>query len=500
MSRIGAVLAAPARALAAVGGAAVLGASMLFTRMRGWGVYLSRTRIDYRSEIGDPSTNSIVGAVVGWIARNLPDSPLRIVRSGTTEVAYAPSASGPGAMLRLLERPNPHYSGLLQMQATIVDYKCSGNSYWLKQRSKAGRVIALWWVPERMMEPRWPENDNRVFISHYDYTIDGRTYWVDPADVIHFRHGIDPRNTRKGLSPLAALFREIFTDDEAANFTASLLRNLGVPGVVISPANTTGPQTAKQDPEVVKQKFMEKFGGDKRGEPLVLTGPTDVKVLSFNPQEMELRSLRRIPEERVSAVLGVPAGVAGLGAGLDRNTFTNYGEANVAAYTQGAIPTQKLLAADLDFQLLPEFAGTEADELDVWFDWTQAAAMQFATDAIWKRHLDAMRAGGITRAAFKRATGQKVEAGDEVYLIANNITLVEAGGNQPPGLALVPGRDRRPQLPPDDGDRASEDEAPEIVAREEARCPDCHKLLGKDVVAARLWCSDCKTERAFAAA
>ena len=67
--------------------------------------------------------------------------------------------------------------------------------------------------------------------------------------------GIDPNNTRKGLSPLASLYREIFTDDEAANMTASLMRNIGVPGVVLSPANTSGPTGRFKDPEEMKARL-----------------------------------------------------------------------------------------------------------------------------------------------------------------------------------------------------------------------------------------------------
>ena len=51
---------------------------------------------------------------------------------------------------------------------------------------------------------------------------------------MHFRFGLDPENDRKGRSPLAGVLREVFTDDEAANYTASLLRNMGVPGIIVS--------------------------------------------------------------------------------------------------------------------------------------------------------------------------------------------------------------------------------------------------------------------------
>lgn len=431
--RIVSAIAAP---FVAMGAAVSLGASMVFNRARAGTVYLARTRIDYRSEIGDPATNSIVGAVVGWIARNLPEAPIRIVVEDTTDIAFPSGPTGPGAMLRLLKTPNPHYSGSALWRATLVDYYCRGRSYWIKTRAPSGRVNGLWWVPASMMRARWPEDDPTVFIGWYDYTIDGVVYTVRPEDVVHFRYGIDPGNVREGISPLVSLSREIFTDEEAANFSASLLRNLGVPGVVIAPANTTGP-TGRQDPDDVKQKFMAKFGGDRRGEPLVMTAPTDVKVLSFNPQEMDLKTLRRVPEERISAVLGVPAGVAQLGAGLDRNTFTNYGEGNVAAYTQGVIPTQKDLAATLEQGLLPEFASAEQlAGVDVWFDWTKTSAMSGHADAVWKRTSDAATKGLLRRSDFKRANGIPTLPGDDVYVMPGTWIAVPAGEEPTPQITV----------------------------------------------------------------
>lgn len=464
----------------------------------GWQMLLSRTRIDYRAEIGDPATNSIVGAVVGWIARNLPESPVRIVVEGTTDPAYGPSAGGPGRMLRLLERPNPYYSGPLQWMATLVDWICSGDAYWMKERSPMGLVIALWWIPQRFLDPVWPgsghissppltDQNRDTFISHYEYTVDGTIYKVRENDVVHFRNGINPVNTRKGLSRLASLFREIFTDDEASNFTASLLKNLGVPGVILAPSNT-GTVQGRTDPEAIKTTFMEKFGGDRRGEPMVMTAPTDIKVLSWSPNEMNLRELRRIPEERISGVLGVPAMVAQLGAGLERSSFTNYGEANVAAYTQGVIPSQRLLAADLEIQLLPDF--DDSDGLDVWFDWTKASAMQMFADQVWKRNESSATKGLLTRADFKRAIGKPVTAEDDVYILASNYLVLPAGGSQPPGS----GTRRIPAAIQGDFGSQPEIEAstPLLLTTEAVRCESCNTLLAEQATAPyRFTCRKC---------
>lgn len=452
-----------------------------FVTRTSWGVstLLGRTRIDYANEVGDASKNSIVVAVVGWVARNFPEAPVRIRRlnpDGSAEVIQ-PASAGPGYMLRLLERPNPYFSGVLQWIATVVDLFSTGNAYWIKLRldmaDPNSRVMELWWVPKKFMRPAWDEN-GRTFISYYIYRIDGIDYRIETWNVVHFRDGINPDNPREGLSRLASLFREIYTDDEAANFSAVLLKNLGVPGVVLAPANTTT-GTVKADTEQIKTAFMDKFGGDRRGEPLVLSAPTSVTVLSFSPAQMNLKELRRIPEERVSAVTGVPAGVAGLGAGLDRNTFTNYSEARRAAYQEAIGPLQRLISAELEVQLLDDFADVDVDPLDVDFDTSKASALQEALDAVWKRYESSATKGLLTRAAFKQAVGQPVTEEDDVYVYPNNYNVVGIGG---PVVTPVP--------------------APPVFRgqAQEVRCqnPECHKLLAEAATAPyRFTCFKCKT-------
>lgn len=489
-----------ARPITATGGLVRLTGGLVFNRWRSWSLLTLAQRLDFRREVGDPATNSIVGIVIAWIARNFPDAPVRIVREDDPEATpIRRSSVGAGAMLRLLEKPNAWFSGPTLWKATIVDY-IRGDAYWLKVRSDADRVIELWWVPRSMMRPHWPLDDPTVFIDYYTYIVDGVPYRVEVRDVVHFRNGLNPDSQgRTGVDELKELFGEVYTDEEAARFTASLLKNLGIPGVVIAPANTTGGRRLDADPEAIKQKFQDRFSGDGRGEPLVLTSPTDVKVLSFNPQEMDLKSLRRIPEERISARLGVPAGVAQLGAGLDRNTFTNYGEGNVAAYEQGLIPRQRDIAAILEAQLLPDFVVGALEKLDVFFDYMATAAYQALRDAIWKRAESAATKGLITRARFKQIVGEKAGAGDDVYIRPNNFIQVPAtvdgggGPNDPTPTVQTP-----PQLAP--GAQAIallEPGAPPASLR----CSSCSRYLAEAVTPPyRITCPRCKTVNASEAA
>lgn len=386
------------------------------------GLLMPRSNFNYAAEIGDGSRSNIVQAVVGWIARTFPEAPVVVVKEqpdGTRERMHG------HRLPKLLEKPNPYYSGVLMWMATITDWSLAGNAYWLKGRARGGSmdgaVNALWWAPSWTMEPKW-SNDGSDYISHYEYR-PGESAAVNIAveDVVHFRYGLDAYNTRKGCSPLKTLMREIFTDEEGANMTAAMMRNMGVPGVVISPA--AGQSITYEQAEETKSRFMEKTTGDRRGEPLVQLSATDVKILAFSPEQMLLRDLRRVPEERVSAIYGVAAVVVGLGAGLDRATFSNFAEAREAATEGNIIPTQRLIAADLTLQLLPDFESS--DMISCEFDLTRVRALQPDVDKAALRMATLYRDGIAMRAEAKREMGLPVSADDFVYAVNRNVELLQ---------------------------------------------------------------------------
>ena len=390
----------------------------------GWSRLLPNTSFDYARSVGDGRGSSIVMACMNWICRVFPEAPASVQQfdaSGTARFL-------PGhPFQQLIERPNPYYSGIALMMATMLDLYLDGNAYWRYRRSATGKVVELWYTPAFMLEPKWPD-DGSAYISHYEYQPfgDRKPERVEIADIQHFRYGLDADNTRKGMSQLKAIIREIFTDDEAANFTASLLRNLGIPGVIIAPGDPDGEASA-DDVEEVKQSWMRRFGGDKRGEPLVMKTKTDVKVLSFSPTEMDLKTLRRLPEERISAAFGLPAIVVGLGAGLDRSTFANFAEAREAAYESNISPIQRLMAADLTNGLLREF--TDDPRVRVVFDTRNVRILQEDINKRSKRMTEEFNGGIITRYEARAEVGKPVTEADKVYRIQTNQIEFLASGN-----------------------------------------------------------------------
>ncbi len=392
-----------------------------------WGTLLKRTRYDYRREIGDGLDSSVVTAPIRWVQRALPEAVL-VVKRRKPGGGY--EQLDEHEMLALIQRPNAMYGDIALWGATVLSWYLAGNAYWLIVRNGVGRPAEIWYVPHWMMEPRWPE-DGGAYLSHYRYTPGGghAPIDIDPDDVIHFRDGINPRNTRLGLSALDSVIREIFMDLESSNFVASLLRNMGVPGVVISPKG--GAMAAPGDVEATKSWFQEQFGGDRRGGPLVMGAPTDVQPYGFNPQQMNMSEARDIAEERVCAVIGVPAAVVGFGAGLQTaKVGATMAELHKIAWLNGVLPLARALADELKRSLLPQFGN--AAGLDVAWDTDDVPALQEDEAKQVERLIKEVSAGLVTVYEYRSARGWPADDSHKYYLRSISM-IAEPEGALPAG-------------------------------------------------------------------
>lgn len=379
---------------------------------------LPRTRYDYRREVGDGYGSSVIMAPVKFIQRVFPEAPLGVktvkVKDGTEEIVPR------HPMIVRIDRPNDFYSGNALWRATIASWILNGNAYWLKVRNSLQEVVQLWWIPHWLISPKWPQ-DGSVFISHYEYKPGfDRPMDIQPSEIVHFRNGLDPRNPRLGMSDLHSVLREVFSDDEASNFTASLLRNMGVPGVVISPKQGTAND---QDAQSTKEWFLQETTGDRRGAPLVMRGPTEVHQFAWSPAQMELGSIRDVSEERVTAILGIPAAVVGFGAGLQQTKVgATMRELVQLAWISCIVPMQHIMAGDLQHQLLPDFQEqAELENVHVFFDSAMVEALQESEKEKASRINILVRGGLMKVSEGRRAFRLPVDPSDEVYLRSGNV-------------------------------------------------------------------------------
>lgn len=406
---------------------------------------LPRTNFDYKKQVGDGLGSSVLMAAIAWIQRTFPEAPLELIKAANEEVV-----TDQADLRNLLRRPNDFvtmddlWSGVLYSR--IVD----GNGYLLKIRDTVGRrqlpwnenvtgnVRQLWYAPHWMLEPKGTAT---TLISHYEYLIRGEKIKVAPQNVIHFRNGIDPRNPRKGLSEIESELREIFTDDEVANYTASILKNMGIPGLVISPdgdASAIPPEAQ----DAIKAAFIQKFTRDRRGEPLVTSGAVKVSTFGFDPKQMDVSNLGNRPEERICAKLGIPAAVVGFGTGMDQTKVgATMTELIRLAWTGCLIPRQKAMAAQLSLSLLPEFA-VDPDAYMLHFNHRKVSALAEVQKITVDKAAVAVAGGFLTVAGAQELCGLPVDPTQRVYLRSlQSIEVLSGEKGVLPTLRNVKGSD-----------------------------------------------------------
>jgi HK97 family phage portal protein len=314
-----------------------------------------------------------------------------------------------------------------------------GESYWHIRYQRGGQPGELWWLPPWSVHPQWP-SDGSEFISHYDYEPEqGTKVRLELDEVIHFRHGMDPRNARHGLPPLRAIIREIWADDESSNWIGSLLRNMGIPGMILSPKGDGN--ISSEESDSVKAYVKGRFTGDQRGEPMVLGGPTQVDRLSWSPNEMDLSVVRNTAEERVCAALGIPAAVVGFGTGLDTTKVgATMHEFVRLAWTNGIIPVQRLMADELQRVLLPQFE-PDADRFLVSWNYDEVESLTESQNDLAKRVDLMVRGGWLKVSEARQAMGYEADPEDEIYLRPSSVQPVDPTDQMPepePMPALPP--------------------------------------------------------------
>lgn len=369
------------------------------------GTYDLRYNIDYAT-LGEErlTRGSAVVAVLQVIANRLPEPDLQVWDPGQAE----PIANHPAA--RLIRRPNDNLTTSMLWHYLVYATHGDGNGYIYKARNRAGQVVQLHPLIPMLVEPK---GEGTTLITHYEYTVNGQTVIILPRDIIHVRIGLDETDHRKGMGVLKAAYREIFGDIEAAKFSNALMRNAGVAPIIISPKNDEGPDD--EEAQAILDAWEARTRGENRGRAAFLSGPVEIQKVAFSPRDLDLTKLRRLPEERIAAVCGVPPILANLGAGLENSSGRNETRELIEAFTEGTLtPLWKIIGEWFTLQLLPDFDRTGDQEMR--FDLRQVRALQSDLTQIFNRINTAVQGrwmtieeGRVMAGLPREATGKFVE-------------------------------------------------------------------------------------------
>lgn len=377
------------------------------------------TKINYSREVGDLANSSLVMSAVRWVAKNFADARLYVATKDgdnkETEIADH-------GLVEKFNNPNPWYGGRVLSRGLAASWVMAGEAYILKRRNVFGQTIEWWYEPHTTIRPRWDVRNPDSFIDYYEVLRDGLWYQVPTEDVIAFRDGINPI-TRKGTNGVASLLREFYVDNQGSHFMALLLRHGLVPPVALGIGDATTPGPVGEKLKELKAETYRKMRGDEAGKPLMFGGPIKVQKLGFDYSSVGMREVRRIPEERFCAVIGISPQSLRLGLGQENSTYANVKQYTEADYGDYIKPMQRTIADDLRVQALPDF-GDSDNEIIAW-DYTKVDILQPDMNTEWKRVADAFISGGLTRAEFREAIGYKFDkTNDDVYYMPKGGSLL----------------------------------------------------------------------------
>lgn len=380
-------------------------------------------------EMGDGLGNSAVVACVNVLATSFAESPLKVYQkteNGKQEVKNHP-------MEILMSRPNEFISGAVLSHYLVTSLSAHGDAFLLKVKNNKGEVVQLIPLMPSYVKVR---GNQKELITHYEYHAVQQNNSLNPdfvelprENVVHIRQGMDPDDHRRGFSPLRSVMRELAGDEAAGQFAVALLHNMAVPGVILSPKDDSMGGPSREEADAIAQAFKNKFSGANRGAPMIMTGAMDVDVLSFTPEQMNLKALRRLPEERVSSVLGVPAILAGLGAGLDAATYNNTKELREFFTEQKMIPMWSAVAAELTHQLLHTDFENGDYNYSASYDLDMVRALSTDRQDLVKSMNSAVQGGFVTIGEARSSLGLDADGSHNVYLRPLNMVAVAEGDN-----------------------------------------------------------------------
>lgn len=351
--------------------------------------------------------NSAVMACMAYLVRTMPEARLRVKTIKGDEEETVPQHK----VYDLLKSPNPTAGYMWSdiVSALAVSLSLDGNGYLRKRRNGYSQLAALEFVPFGSCTPC--ERQPGSGLTHYS-VYNGRAWEdVDPTDIVHFRVGIDPEDTMRGMSPFKSIAREVLTDNEASVYNHSILRNMGVLGFLITPGK--GLEFTAEQASALQDRIMRQYTGEDRGKPAALQYEANVQQIGNTPDKMQVREIRQTPEERISAVFGIPAIVAGLGAGLERSTFANMKEAREMAVESCNAPLWRRMAETLDASLQQDRLLRPGEFLE--FDLSTVRALQEDENDKANRMALLYEKGVIKRSEGRSKLGWQSTPEDEVY-------------------------------------------------------------------------------------
>lgn len=336
----------------------------------------------------------------------------------------------------LIDRPNPFMSQFDLWYAILAFQKLSGWAVFEKERSGAGKVVALW-----PLRPDWLKElpSSTKVIGGYKYEPPGLTaQFIPTEDVLAFRL-FDPLGMFHHWPPVAVASRVGTVDNRTTDYIDKFFIEGGIPPGILKTRMKLNDAIVTD----IRRRWSERYGGMSNWmAPAVLDSDAEYQKVGLDFREMGFEVLDARNEARICMVLDVPPIMVSANIGLLRSTFSNYREARLAWWQDSLVPLYKNLKDTLVTGFTDDFGDIETE-----WDFSSVPALQEELNARWDRAIKAFMAGAITINTFNAQIGLP-DLGLNGEVFVRQLSLIEVPAR--PGITPF-------ELEGENGDTGDED-------------------------------------------
>jgi len=202
---------------------------------------------------------------------------------------------------RILDRPNPWYSGSDLRRATEINLCIWGRAYWSIETQPDG-ATEIWPLrPDRMTPIPGDPNSNKHVVGYLYRGLMGDKVYL-PEEVEQFQY-FNPMQERTGLSPLAAMRISADMGMDAIRNNRNTLRNGALPQYILLAKDEMTEANVAEFYERWEARFQ---GPNRANRPAIASFMENVKRLAFTNKEMEFNETLAWTIKDASRVFGVP--------------------------------------------------------------------------------------------------------------------------------------------------------------------------------------------------
>jgi HK97 family phage portal protein len=262
-----------------------------------------------------------------------------------------------------LEKPWPSGTTGDLLARMEQDVFLAGNAFVRDAGSRLERLR-----PDRVEIVTLLDNDTGATeVVGYVYRRDGVGEEFYPVEqVAHWAPIPDPLAEHKGMSVLTPVVREINSDLAMTVHKQTFFDNSATPNLVIK-YNT---KLTKETIDRLRERFNARYSGPTGEKTMVLDEGADMTIVGNSFEQMAFTDVQKAGEARIAMAASVPPIVAGLQAGLDAATYSNYGQALKAFGDNFMRAHWRSVCAALEPLV------NVPDGARLWYDTTDIAALQ----------------------------------------------------------------------------------------------------------------------------